>query len=99
MPVPARFQNVMELLALLAAIDDASCVGRSASHDRHHGLDLIGVHFIRELFQVGRSVVTQDFTDRWQALCSDLLVAQDFLFMNALILAIAFSSPTVVTWR
>jgi hypothetical protein len=28
-----------------------------------------------------------------------LLAAHDFRFMTALIFAIAFSSPTVVTWR
>jgi hypothetical protein len=28
-----------------------------------------------------------------------LLVAHDFRFMTELIFAIAFSSPTVVTWR
>jgi hypothetical protein len=98
-PVPTRFQNVVEFLALLASINDASRVWRSATHDRNHGLDLIRRHTVSELFQVSWSVGSEDFTDRGQTRCNGLLVAQDFLFMIELILAIAFSSPTVVTWR
>ena len=90
---------MVEFLALLASINDASRVWRSAKHDRNHGLDLIRRHLVSELFQVSWPVGSEDLTDRGQTRCNGLLVAQDFLFMIVLILAIAFSSPTVVTWR
>jgi hypothetical protein len=99
MPVPTRFQNVMELLALLAPINDASRIWRSATHDRDQGFDLIRWHLVTELLQVGWSIASEDIADRWRALCNGLLVAHDFRFMTELIFAIAFSSPTVVTWR
>ena len=64
-PIPTRFQNVMELLALLASIYDTSRVWSSATLDRNHGLDLIRRHTISKLFQVGWPIVTEDFADRW----------------------------------
>ena len=98
-PVSARFQNMMELVALLTTIDDATRVRCPAPHDRNHRLDLIGVHTASELFQVGRPVIAEDFTDRRGAWSNGLIVAQGFLFMIRLILAMAASSPTVVTCR
>jgi hypothetical protein len=44
MPVSTGFQDMMQLLALLASINDAASVFGSATHDRNHGLDLIGMH-------------------------------------------------------
>jgi hypothetical protein len=99
MPVPTRFQNVMELLALLAPINDASRIWRSATHDRDQGFDLIRWHLVSELLQVGWSIGSEDITDRRRVSSTGLLAAHDFRFMTALIFAIAFSSPTVVTWR
>jgi hypothetical protein len=99
MPVPTRFQNVMELLALLAPINDASRIWRSATHDRDQGFDLIRWHLVSELLQVGWSIGSEDIADRRRVSSTGLLVAHDFRFMTALIFAIAFSSPTVVTWR
>ena len=66
-PVPTRFQNVVEFLALLASINDDSRVWCSATHDRNHGLDLIRRHTVSELFQIGWPVDSEDFTDRWNA--------------------------------
>ena len=37
-PVPARFQNVMELFALLAAVHNASRVWCAATHNCNHSL-------------------------------------------------------------
>ena len=88
----------MGLFALLAAVHNASRVWCAATHNRNHCLDLIGVHTVSELFQVGRSVSAEDFTDGWQAWGNDLIVAHDFLFMIKLIMVIAASSPTVVMW-
>jgi hypothetical protein len=99
MPVPARFQNVMEFLALLAAIDDTARIWRPTTHDGYYRLDLIGVHLVSELFQVGWPVGTEDLTDRRGAGCNDLIVVQGFLFMIKLIIVMAASSPTVVMWR
>jgi hypothetical protein len=99
MPVPARFQNVVEFLALLASINNTARIWRPTTHDRNHGLDLIGVHLVSELFQVGWSVSPEDLTDRRGAWSNDLIVAQGFLFMIKLIIWIAASSPTVVMWR
>jgi hypothetical protein len=42
MPVPTRLRDVMEFLALLALINDASRVWRSATLNRNQRLDLIG---------------------------------------------------------
>jgi hypothetical protein len=70
-------------------------LGSATAHDRFYRFDLIGRHAILILSQVRWGVGSKDVVDR-RPLKGRFLVDHDFLRMMLLILAIAYSSPTVV---
>jgi|GEM_PF-5155952 len=103
MPIATRSRYVMILAAVLTLINRTSRLRRSATHDRTHRLDLVLRHLIGILLQVCWSVSPKDIPDlratSWIGTSGVDVAAHAFLFMIALILAMAASSPTVVRCR
>ena len=95
MSIATRLWDLVDVSTVLASVDHETQLGSATAHDRFYRFDLIRRHAILILSQIRWSVGSKDVVDR-RPLVGSRLMGHDFLRMMLLILAIAYSSPTVV---